>query len=236
MTNGKKVSALLRQLPNWISSHQITSKLWSTWHSRVEEALDQTLANLGTDYLDCKCSSCGLLLWANDMFEPRKREMLTWVCFIVYLIHWPVPLNPKGNHPAFPLLPDGKRDVDHSWHLKDTWKQMEAVLKKGHSRFTLGSVTIWYWYCRLGKVKSIGVSNFSKMKLEEILPSAEIVPAVDQVSQLRINVTQYWSSMDGPYSWNSTYTTRSTNLWNTWSPKESHRKPTHPSDPPNLLY
>lgn len=29
------------------------------------------------------------------------------------------------------------------------------------------------------------------MKLEEILPSAEIVPAVDQVSQLRINVTQY---------------------------------------------
>ncbi|KAF7763689.1 hypothetical protein Agabi119p4_8226 [Agaricus bisporus var. burnettii] len=110
----------------------ITSKLWSTWHSRVEEALDQTLANLGTDYLD------------------------------LYLIHWPVPLNPKGNHPAFPLLPDGKRDVDHSWHLKDTWKQMEAVLKKG-------------------KVKSIGVSNFSKMKLEEILPSAEIVPAVDQL-------------------------------------------------------
>ena len=35
-----------------ISWLQITSKLWGTWHSRVEEALDQTLANLGTDYLD----------------------------------------------------------------------------------------------------------------------------------------------------------------------------------------
>ncbi|KAF8655356.1 hypothetical protein AX16_003091 [Volvariella volvacea WC 439] len=110
----------------------ITSKLWSTWHTRVEECLDQTLENLGTDYLD------------------------------LYLVHWPVPLNPNGNHPLFPTLPNGKRDVDHSWALKDTWKQMEAVLKKG-------------------KVKSIGVSNFSQAKLEEILPTAEIVPVVDQL-------------------------------------------------------
>lgn len=49
----------------------------------------------------------------------------------VYLIHWPVPLNPKGNHPVMPTLPDGKRDVASKWDLKDTWKQMEAVLKKG---------------------------------------------------------------------------------------------------------
>jgi glycerol 2-dehydrogenase (NADP+) len=98
----------------------------------VEECLDQTLTNLGTDYLD------------------------------LYLIHWPVPLNPKGNHPVFPLLPDGKRDVDHAWKLADTWKQMEDVLKKG-------------------KVKSIGVSNFSQKKLEEILPTAEVIPAVNQL-------------------------------------------------------
>ncbi|KAF8997112.1 NADP-dependent oxidoreductase domain-containing protein [Cyathus striatus] len=110
----------------------ITSKLWGTWHSRVEECLDQTLTNLGTDYLD------------------------------LYLVHWPVPLNPKGNHPVFPTLPDGKRDVDHSWDLKDTWKQMEAVLAKG-------------------KVKAIGVSNFSEAKLEEIIPTAEVIPAVNQL-------------------------------------------------------
>ncbi|KAF9051642.1 NADP-dependent oxidoreductase domain-containing protein [Panaeolus papilionaceus] len=110
----------------------VTSKLWGTYHSRVEECLDETLANLGTDYLD------------------------------LYLVHWPVPMNPKGSHPIFPLLPNGKRDVDHEWALKDTWKQMEAVLKKG-------------------KVKSIGVSNFSESKLEEILPTAEVIPAVNQL-------------------------------------------------------
>lgn len=51
----------------------------------------------------------------------------------VYLIHWPVALNPNGNHFLIPTLPDGKRDVLHDWNLQDTWKQMEAVLKKGQS-------------------------------------------------------------------------------------------------------
>ncbi|EAU89685.2 glycerol dehydrogenase [Coprinopsis cinerea okayama7 len=110
----------------------ITGKVWCTYHTRVEESLNETLEKLGTDYLD------------------------------LFLIHWPVPLNPKGNHPAFPTLPDGKRDVDHSWKLSDTWKQMEALQKAG-------------------KVKSIGVSNFSEAKLAEILPSAEVIPAVNQL-------------------------------------------------------
>jgi len=110
----------------------LTSKLWGTRHSEVEKALDETLANLGTDYLD------------------------------LYLIHWPVPMNPKGNHPAFPTLPNGLRDVDHSWKLSDTWSQMEAMVKKG-------------------KVKSIGISNFSVKKMEEILPTATIIPAVNQL-------------------------------------------------------
>lgn len=30
----------------------ITGKLWSTYHSRVAEAVDLTLESLGTDYLD----------------------------------------------------------------------------------------------------------------------------------------------------------------------------------------
>lgn len=111
---------------------QITSKLWSTWHSRVEEALDQTLANLGVDYLD------------------------------LYLVHWPVPMNPHGNHPNIPTLPNGLRDVVHSWDIKDTWRQFEEVLKKG-------------------KVKAIGVSNFSETKLNYILEIATVIPAVDQL-------------------------------------------------------
>ncbi|KAG6884890.1 hypothetical protein C0993_007399 [Termitomyces sp. T159_Od127] len=132
LNNGTKVPALGLGELHLYQFKWITSKLWGTWHSRVEECLDQTLTNLGTDYLD------------------------------LYLIHWPIPLNPNGNHPIFPTLPDGTRDIDHSWRLSDTWKQMEALLRKG-------------------KVKAIGVSNFSKAKLEEILPTAEIVPAVNQL-------------------------------------------------------
>ncbi|KAM6502931.1 NADP-dependent oxidoreductase domain containing protein [Amanita muscaria] len=110
----------------------ITSKVWGTYHTRVEECLNETLANLGTDYLD------------------------------LYLIHWPVPLNQNGNPPALPKLPDGQWDVDHSVDLRDTWKQMEALVKKG-------------------KVKSIGISNFSQAKVEYLLETAEIVPAVNQL-------------------------------------------------------
>jgi len=112
----------------------ITSKVWGTWHNRVEEALDATLANLGTSYLD------------------------------LYLIHWPIHLNPNGNHPMIPTLPDGKRDIVHDWHMKKTWKQMEEMVKKG-------------------KAKSIGISNFSEKKIEELLEGegVEILPVVDQV-------------------------------------------------------
>ncbi|KAG9026086.1 hypothetical protein FRB95_009392 [Tulasnella sp. JGI-2019a] len=111
----------------------ITSKIWCTYHSRVEESLDTTLKNLGTDYLD------------------------------LLLIHWPVAMNPEGNHPLFPLRPDGVRDILYNWPLKETWTQLEKVYKAG-------------------KVKAIGVSNFSQLKLEEeILPFCEIKPMVDQL-------------------------------------------------------
>ncbi|KAI0063852.1 Aldo/keto reductase [Artomyces pyxidatus] len=110
----------------------ITSKLWGTWHRRVEAGLDETLAALGTDYLD------------------------------LYLMHWPIPLNPSGNDPLIPKRADGTRDIDERWDIKDTWKQMEAVLKKG-------------------KVKAIGVSNMSRKKLEAFLPDVEILPAACQL-------------------------------------------------------
>lgn len=48
----------------------VTSKLWCTYHSRVQECLDQTLRDLNLTYLD------------------------------LYLVHWPVPLNPKGEPEA----------------------------------------------------------------------------------------------------------------------------------------
>ncbi|KAH7909604.1 NADP-dependent oxidoreductase domain-containing protein [Hygrophoropsis aurantiaca] len=130
--NEKEVGEGLRASGVPRSEVYITSKLWGTYHRRVEECLDQTLANLGTDYLD------------------------------LYLIHWPVAMNPAGNHPVFPTRANGNRDIDETRELKDTWKDMEAMVKKG-------------------KVRSIGASNFSQMMLEKVLPTAEIVPAVNQL-------------------------------------------------------
>jgi len=129
--NEQEVGAGLRKSGVPRSEVLLTSKLWCTYHDRVEECLDQTLANLGTSYLD------------------------------LYLIHWPVRLIPDGDK-FVPLRPDGTRAVDHNWKMTDTWKSMEAMVKKG-------------------KVKAIGLSNFSEKKVEEILALAEIKPAVNQV-------------------------------------------------------
>ncbi|TVY48833.1 D-galacturonate reductase [Lachnellula occidentalis] len=110
----------------------VTTKLWCTYHSRVEQALDKSLKSLGLDYVD------------------------------LYLVHWPVAMNPNGNHEKFPKLPDGSRDLirDHS-HIQ-TWKSMEKLLATG-------------------KVKAIGVANYSVRNLEELLPHATVVPAVNQI-------------------------------------------------------
>ncbi|KAH0593288.1 hypothetical protein MHUMG1_09010 [Metarhizium humberi] len=78
------------------------------------------------------------------------------------LIHWPVLLNPKGNDDKFPTLPDGSRDIIRDWNHVEAWKQMEQVFASG-------------------KAKAIGVCNYSKKYLEELLPHAKVVPAVNQI-------------------------------------------------------
>ncbi|KAI0474296.1 aldehyde reductase 1 [Xylaria cf. heliscus] len=113
----------------------ITSKLWNTHHKPedVEEALDETLKNIGTDYLD------------------------------LYLVHWPVAFQ-KGTGPKdlWPINP--ATGAVHVINVPDpeTWKAMEALVKKG-------------------KVRSIGVSNFTKERIENLLKTAEIKPAVNQI-------------------------------------------------------
>ncbi|KAL7274562.1 H/ACA snoRNP pseudouridylase subunit [Rhizina undulata] len=110
----------------------VTTKLWSTYHSRVAEALEKSLTSLGLDYVD------------------------------LYLMHWPVALNPNGNHEKFPTLPDGKRDLQKDWDYIKTYKELEKLLDTG-------------------KVKAIGVSNFSVPYLEKLLAEVSVIPAVNQV-------------------------------------------------------
>ncbi|KAI1072950.1 hypothetical protein LB507_008991 [Fusarium sp. FIESC RH6] len=80
----------------------------------------------------------------------------------LYLIHWPVRLVPNESSELLPVNPDGTRSVDRSWDQSETWRQMEEVYKSG-------------------KVKAIGVANWSIPYLEELRKKWTVVPAVNQV-------------------------------------------------------
>ncbi|KAF3952715.1 hypothetical protein CMV_021754 [Castanea mollissima] len=74
----------------------------------------------------------------------------------LYLVHWPVSVKP-GEYE----LPVKKKDL-LPIDIKSVWEAMEECQK-------------------LGLAKSIGVSNFSCKKLETLLATAQIPPAVNQV-------------------------------------------------------
>ncbi|KAL4967108.1 uncharacterized protein BDV14DRAFT_207608 [Aspergillus stella-maris] len=77
----------------------------------------------------------------------------------LYLMHWPITLDPSPNDENY-----GKEDRTvhaQGWDFRDTWREMEKLLSTG-------------------KVKAIGVANFSTINLETLLKTAKIVPAVNQ--------------------------------------------------------
>ncbi|TDZ31473.1 D-galacturonate reductase [Colletotrichum spinosum] len=80
----------------------------------------------------------------------------------LYLIHWPVRLVPNESSELLPVNPDGTRSVDRSWDQGETWRQMEELYKSG-------------------KVKAIGVANWSIPYLEQLRRTWTVVPAVNQV-------------------------------------------------------
>ncbi|XP_042057005.1 non-functional NADPH-dependent codeinone reductase 2-like isoform X2 [Salvia splendens] len=106
----------------------ITSKLWCTdaHPQHVVPALNTTLKNLGTDYID------------------------------LYLIHWPV--SAKAGKVEYPIKAENFAPMEFG----AVWAAMEECQ-------------------RIGLTRAIGVSNFSSKKLLEILATAKIPPAVNQV-------------------------------------------------------
>lgn len=82
----------------------VTTKVWPSYHNRVEESLDESLQSLGLDYVD------------------------------LLLVHWPFGFNPKGNDKFRPTKPDGSLDYDESFSFETTWRQFEAVYASGKAK------------------------------------------------------------------------------------------------------
>ncbi|KAJ0383585.1 hypothetical protein COL922a_010202 [Colletotrichum nupharicola] len=81
---------------------------------------------------------------------------------LTWLIHWPVRLVANETSELLPVNPDGTRSVDRSWNQSETWRKMEELYASG-------------------KVKAIGVANWSIPYLEDLRKTWTIVPAVNQV-------------------------------------------------------
>jgi len=76
----------------------------------------------------------------------------------LYMMHWPITLDPDTGAEY------GKEDRHkhlHDWNFTDTWREMEKLLATG-------------------KVRAIGVANFSTKNLETLLKTAQVVPAINQ--------------------------------------------------------
>ncbi|KNE65655.1 hypothetical protein AMAG_09637 [Allomyces macrogynus ATCC 38327] len=81
----------------------------------------------------------------------------------LYLVHWPVAFAPNAENSLAPKNSDGSyADETDKVTVVATWKAMEELPATG-------------------KVKAIGVSNYSIATLENLLKHATIVPAVNQV-------------------------------------------------------
>lgn len=79
----------------------------------------------------------------------------------LYLIHWPLAFEADA-HGNTKCDAEGKAILRADVSLLDTWKAMEALVDQG-------------------KVRSIGVSNFTIPKLQLLLQNCRIPPAVNQV-------------------------------------------------------
>jgi len=129
-------AALKKVIPSIVKREELflTSKLWNNAHrpAEVPKQLDETLAQLGVDYLD------------------------------LYLIHWPVAFIPgKALYPPDTAKP-GWAALDLEPSLVDTWRAVVELLKTG-------------------KVKAVGVSNFTVDQLKAIIDVTGVVPAVNQI-------------------------------------------------------
>jgi diketogulonate reductase-like aldo/keto reductase len=102
-------------------------------------------------------------LWVTDNFPhlvlpalQKALQNLKLEYLDLYLIHFPISVKPGNWEMPYP------EEVITTFDLKGVWKAMEECQK-------------------LGLTKSIGVSNFTRKKLDDLLSFAIIPPSVNQV-------------------------------------------------------
>ncbi|PPQ80380.1 hypothetical protein CVT26_008267, partial [Gymnopilus dilepis] len=109
----------------------VTTKLPWNRHDAVRESFEDSLKNLGLDYVD------------------------------LYLMHFPQAIEYHKDN-IMPKNPDGTLKLNTKVTFNESWAEMEKLLDTG-------------------KVRAIGVSNFSIKTLEQLFKTAKVTPAVNQV-------------------------------------------------------
>lgn len=106
-------------------------------------------------------------LWSSDhrraerALDKSLRDLgLEYVD--LWLMHWPVTL-PSPETTGVEYGKEDRKVHDPEWDFRDTWREMEKLLGDG-----------------TGRVRAIGVANFSTVNLDKLLATAKIVPAVNQ--------------------------------------------------------
>ncbi|KAG2218912.1 hypothetical protein INT45_007813 [Circinella minor] len=135
--------------------------------AEVGKAIREALAENGLERKDIFVTT---KIWPT-FFRPEKvsegfkisLDRLDIEYIDLILLHWPVGLNPEQGV-AIPRLPDGTRDIDTTVTPSITWTALEKVFEENKD-----------------KLKAIGVSNHPIPILEELLKTAKVVPAVNQV-------------------------------------------------------
>ena len=117
--------------------------------------------------------------YSKDDVLRGCRETLTSLqldCLDLYLIHWPVVF--KEGVTNFRVSDDVKLGYIPE-RIAECWEAMEELVAKG-------------------LVKAIGISNFSIIKMEQLLKTAKIVPAVNQIEChpyfQQLNLVEYCKS------------------------------------------